>query len=130
MHQAQWSPVPFSRSYLTSYVRLNFFAISIAPCIPCYVTDQILILNSKSEFWESSQVKVAQLCLTLCDPMVYTVHGILQAVGVGSLSLLQGIFPAQGSNLGLPHCRSILYQLSHEGSHICLVHHNTLQYTG
>ena len=32
--------------------------------------------------------------------------------GVGSLSLLQGIFPTQGLNLGLPHCRQILYQLS------------------
>ena len=36
--------------------------------------------------------------------------------GVGSLSLLQGIFPTQGSNSGLPHCRWILYQLSHKGS--------------
>ena len=36
--------------------------------------------------------------------------------GVGSLSLLQGIFPTQGSNPGLPNCRQILYQLSHKGS--------------
>ena len=36
--------------------------------------------------------------------------------GVGSCSLLQGIFPAQGLNSGLPHCRLILYQLSHQGS--------------
>ena len=36
--------------------------------------------------------------------------------GVGSLSLLQGIFPTQESNPGLPHCRRILYQLSHKGS--------------
>ena len=35
---------------------------------------------------------------------------------MGSLSLLQGIFPTQGSNPGLPHCRWILYQLSHQGS--------------
>ena len=34
--------------------------------------------------------------------------------GVGSLSLLQGIFPTQGSNTGLPDCRQILYQLSHK----------------
>ena len=34
--------------------------------------------------------------------------------GVGSLSLLQGIFPTQGLNPGLPHCRQILYQLSHQ----------------
>ena len=33
-----------------------------------------------------------------------------------SLSLLQGIFPSQGSNAGLPRCRRILYQLSHKGS--------------
>ena len=33
-----------------------------------------------------------------------------------SLSLLQGIFPTQGSNPGLLHCRQILYQLSHKGS--------------
>jgi len=33
-----------------------------------------------------------------------------------SLSLLQGIFPTQGSNPGLPYCRQILYQLSHTGS--------------
>ena len=36
--------------------------------------------------------------------------------GVGSLSLLQGIFPTQGSNPGLLHCRQIFYQLSHKGS--------------
>ena len=37
-----------------------------------------------------------------------------QNTGVGSL--LQGIFPTQGSNPGLPHCRWILYQLSHQGN--------------
>ena len=35
---------------------------------------------------------------------------------VGSLSLLQGIFPTQGLNQGLPPCRQILYQLSYQGS--------------
>ena len=126
------------------------------------------------------KVKVAQLCLTLCSLMDYTVHGILQArilewvaylfssrsfwprnrtrvsciaggfftnwairealkslshdqlfstpwttesmnspgqnTGVGSLSLLQGIFPTQGLNPGLLHFRWILDQLSHKGS--------------
>ena len=38
-----------------------------------------------------------------------------QNTGVGSLSLLQGIFPTQGLNSGLPHCRQILYQLSQQG---------------
>ena len=39
-----------------------------------------------------------------------------QNIGVGSLSLLQGIFPTQGLNPGILHCRWILYQLSHQGS--------------
>ena len=41
-----------------------------------------------------------------------------QNTGVGSRSLLQGIFPTQGSNPGLWHCRRILYQLNHQGSPI------------
>ena len=41
-------------------------------------------------------------------------HGL--HIGVVSLSLLQGIFPTQGSNPGLPHCRQIVYKLSHKGS--------------
>ena len=36
--------------------------------------------------------------------------------GVGCHALLQGIFPTQGSNPGLLHCRQILYCLSHQGS--------------
>ena len=41
--------------------------------------------------------------------------------GVDRLSLLQGIFPTQRSNPGLPHCRRILYQLSHKESPRILV---------
>ena len=39
-----------------------------------------------------------------------------QNTGVGSLSLLQGIFPTQELKPGLPYCRPILYPLSHRGS--------------
>ena len=60
------------------------------------------------------------VCPTLCDhtkSQSYTVHGIQgQNTGVGNLSLLQGIFPTQGLNPGLLHCKQILYQLSHAGS--------------
>ena len=99
----------------------------------------------------------SQSCPTLCDPIDYAVHGVLQArilewvafpspgdlpnpgieprspasqvgslpaeaqgkpknTGVGSLCLLQGIFPTQGLNPSLLHCGQILYQLSHKGS--------------
>ena len=64
------------------------------------------------------KVKVTQLCSTLCDPMgLYSpCHSRGQNTGVGSLSLLQRISPTQILNLGLPHCRWILYQLRHKGS--------------
>ena len=46
--------------------------------------------------------------------MDYTVCGIhARILEWGNLSLLQGIFPTQGWNLALSHCRQILYQLSH-----------------
>ena len=63
-------------------------------------------------------MKVAQSHPALCWP-----HGLYcpgnspgQNTGAGSFSLLHGIFPNQGSNPGLPHCRQILYQLSHKES--------------
>ena len=109
-------------------------------------------------------IKDAQLCLTLCDPMDYTVHRILQArilkwiafpspgnlsnpgiknrspalqvdylpaepqgkpknTGIGSLSLLQRIFPTQELNQGLFLCSWILYQLSYQGSPLSNIVH-------
>ena len=64
------------------------------------------------------KVQVAQWCPTLCDPMDYIVHGILQAriLEWVAFHFSRGIFPTQGSNPGLPHGRQILYQLSHKGS--------------
>ena len=64
------------------------------------------------------KVKVTQSCPTLCDPMDYTVHRILQAriLEWVAFPFSGGIFPTQGLNPGLPHCRQILYQLSHKGS--------------
>ena len=66
---------------------------------------------------------VAQSCLTLCDLMDCCLPGssVLgdssgKNTGVGSHSILQEIFPTQGSNLGLLHCRQILYHLSHQGN--------------
>ena len=59
----------------------------------------------------------SQSCLTLRPHELYSPwNSPGQNIGVGSCSLLQGIFPTQGSNPGLPHCRQFLYQLSHKGS--------------
>ena len=51
------------------------------------------------------KVKVIKSCPTLCDPMDSPWNSPGQNIGVGSLSLLQGVFPSQGLNPGLPHCR-------------------------
>ena len=62
-------------------------------------------------------MRVAHSCPTFCDPMDYTVHGILQArILEGVAFPFSGIFPTRGSDPGLPHCRQILYQLSHKRS--------------
>ena len=103
------------------------------------------------------KVKVAQLCPTLCDPMDYTVHGILQVrilewvafplsgdlpkprieprtpalqgdslpaqppekpknTGMGSLSLLQQIFPIPGIELGFPALQADSLPTSYQGN--------------
>ena len=66
---------------------------------------------------------VAHSCPTLCDPMDggppgSSVHGDSPGknTGVGCHALLQGVFPTQGLNPGLPHCGQIIYQLSHQGN--------------
>ena len=65
----------------------------------------------------SGKGKVAQSCPTLCNPMDYSPQNSPgQNTGVGSLSLLQGLFPTQESNPGLPHWRRTLYQLTHKRS--------------
>ena len=52
-----------------------------------------------------------------CCPPGSSVHGDSPGknTGVGSPSLFQGIFPTQGSNPDIPHCKQILYHLSHQG---------------
>ena len=74
------------------------------------------VLQCSAFFIVQLSAKVAQSCPTLCNPMDSPWNSPCQNPGVGSLSLLQGIFPTQGLNPGLPHCRLILYQLSHQGS--------------
>ena len=62
----------------------------------------------------------SESCLVVSDSLWS--HGLYspwnppgQNTAVGSRSPLQGIFPTQGLNSGLPHCRQILYQLNHQG---------------
>ena len=87
----------------------------------------LLIISGVSWFTEwfyQSEWKneVTQLWPTLCDPMDCSppgssIHGIFQA-SVDCHFLLQGIFLTQGLNPGLPHCRKMLYYLSHQSGFI------------
>ena len=58
---------------------------------------------------------VTQSCLTFCDPRLLCQWDFPgKNPGMSRHSLFQGICPSQGSNLGLLHCRQILYHLSHQ----------------
>ena len=60
---------------------------------------------------------VTQLCLTLCNPrLLCPWNSPGKNTRVGCHSHLQGIFTIQGLNLGLLHCKWIVYCLSHHGS--------------
>ena len=78
---------------------------------PLYVRVCVLSHFSLVQFFATfSTVKPTRLLCPWCSPDKNT--------GVGCHALLQGIFPTQGSNPGLPHGRQIRYQLSHHGSPI------------
>ena len=83
---------------------LNFRSmICYQLCVYVCVTHSVV-----SDSLQSHGLKATRLLCPWNSPGMNT--------GVGSLSLLQGIFPIQGLNWGLLHCRWILYQLSYQGS--------------
>ena len=74
------------------------------------------------DFDKIKQYKFDNICKTASTPSLREdslpaePQGKPKNTGVGSHSLLQGFFLAQGLNPGLPHCRRFLYQMSHKGS--------------
>ena len=80
------------------------------------------LTNSWEKKWKAKEkrkwkwnVKVSHVQL-FWEPMDCPWNSPGQNTVVGSLSFLQGLFPSQGLNPGLLHCKWILYQLSHKGS--------------
>ena len=80
-------------------------------------------MDKPNVVYKDNECLVAQWFQTLCDPMDCSppgssVHGHSPGnnIAVSCHALLQGIFRTWGSNPGLPHCRQILYHLSHKGS--------------
>ena len=107
----EWGAIAFSKSYAKSYKfsSLWLFTLKFA------ITNSSCCLAKLKRESESHSVVSDSLWP----------HGVYspwnppdQNTRVGSLSLLQGVFPSQGWNPGLLHCRQVLYHLSHQGSPI------------
>ena len=102
-----WSKSNFSYSQRFLY---TFLSKEIIRLYLCWLEEYVLCL-------------VAQSCPTLCNHMNCSQPGSSgygyspgKNTGMGCHALLQCIFPTQGLNPDLPHCRRILYHLSHQGS--------------
>ena len=71
-------------------------------------------------YTNNKESEVAQLCPPLCDHMdtklLHPWNFPGKSTGVSCHFLRHGIFPTQGSNPGLPHCRQTFYRQSHQGS--------------
>ena len=114
-HLSPWIQLclkPFSQNFSIT----KFYAELSYVCAGCEYTTNLFTC-----FISYSKVKESESHSVVSDSLQS--HGLYspwnspgQHTGVGSCSLLQGIFPTQGSNPGLPNCRCILYQLSHKGS--------------
>ena len=111
---------------LITDLAFNFLVGFILSCYECYLTFFSSLFVSSVKLYLllvcGMKVKVKSLsCVRLCDPMDCSLPGpsacgILQARVLEwvAISFLQEIFPTQGSNPGLPHCRQTLYHLSHQ----------------
>ena len=111
---------------MINFYFLEFYIHRIFECVP-FLAWLLVWYNYSSCAHISSllfciaEVKCSESHSVMSDSL--QLHGLHspwnslgQNTGVGSLSLLQRIFPTQGSNPGLSHCRPILYHLSHKGS--------------
>ena len=116
----------FNRGPFGMWSKSIYFLIENAQCVKellsCYQSLVVLSDREKKLNYKSES------CSVVSDPL--KPHGLYspwnslgQNTGVVSLSLLQGIFPNQGSNPGFPHCRQIPYQLSHKGSPYLTIGH-------
>ena len=115
---------------------IYFLNMSFHGCKRVY---QMNILHTHTLYrrtYESEKVLGAQLCPTLCDPMYCStpgssIPGIFQARKLKwvAIPFSRVIFPTQGLNQGLLHCRQILYHLSHQGSPYTYNHYSTVDNT-
>ena len=121
---ASWFLLGFGQWVASGGCRVREARVFI-PLIPALLDHIWLLAAFLTSFWLSFflHLKKSESECRSVMPDSLGPHGLYspmefasQNTGVDSLSLLQGIFPTQGSNPGLLHCRWILYQLSHKGS--------------
>ena len=112
-------PYPNNKDILLHYQ--NKVAILWKSSIHAMLLSDILLIFSFLQLSQSYPLWKSESCSVVSNSLwpheLYSAWNSLgQNTGVGSLSLLQEIFPTQRWNPGLPLCRQILYQLSHKGS--------------
>ena len=109
----EWVAICFSRESSQPGIK------SVSPVSPA-LAGRFFNTSTTWEVFIHELCLAAQYCPTLIDysPPGSSVHGDFPGknIGLGCHALLQGIFPIQGSNPGLPHGRQILYHLSQQGS--------------
>ena len=115
-HQGSLSTWYYTKyKYMITAIAFPFRMLNARKTMVCFLYPRISGDRYGAWHIESESHSVAFNSLQpheLCSPW----NSPGQDTGVGSLSLLQGIFPTPGSNPGLQHCGQILYQLSYQGS--------------
>ena len=117
------------KAALMSLLRLRSWTSSLYPGFETWfsIKSWVFVLAAISHFPYLCQVKVKSLSRVRLFATPWTIRLLRpwdfpgQITGVDCRFLLQGIFPTQESNPGLPHCRQTLYCLSHQGSLCCLL---------
>ena len=104
-----WGSLGFTALYRRLPAALEWTLCLLSPFAFTAGMAQVRVHETISLF-HSLCVLIAQSC-----PAPLSMNSPGQNTGVGSRSLLQGIFPTQGLKPGLPQCRWILYSLSHQG---------------
>ena len=105
--------------FLTTIPRLLLFCSCLSPLYKMFSPKLLLKQTNNNKKYMLSHSVVS----TLCNPMDWGPPGFSvhedspgKSTGVGCHAVLQGIFPIQGSNPGVPHCRQILYHLRQQES--------------
>ena len=125
-----YSPRGHKESDTTEQVHFSF-----SPRVQPRAGDRLSQRGELNMFWKLDLVTTWKVKVKVAQSDSLRPHGLYnpqnspgQNIGVGSLSLLQGIFPTQGSNPSLPHCRRVLYQLSHKGSPHTSIKRNKIKF--